>query len=146
MTHVRKQIRDKLVQYLTGLTTTDQNVFNSHPYDAQEANSLFIYTTDEEISADNMGRPITQMRELTLRLEAIAKGNADVVPDTLDQIAVEVEHAIYANRTLDGLVLDIDLNQTEMTFSGDGDAPTGGMRLTYVATYRTKENAVDTAI
>ena len=147
MTHVRKQIRDRLVSTtLDDLATTGSNVFNSHVYDAQVANSLFVYTTNETIAADNMGRPITQERELTIRIEAIAKGDAGAVADTLDQIAVEVEHAVYADLNLNGLVKDIDLNETELTFSSDGDAPTGGMRLTYVATYRTKENDVETAI
>ena len=146
MTHVRQQIRDRLVTTLTGLATTGANVFNSHPYDAQAANSLFIYTTNEEISADNMGRPITQERLLTIRLEMIAKGNAEDVPNTMDQSAVEIEHALYADNDLGGLVIDLDLNETETTFSADGDAPTGGLRLTYLATYRTKENAVETAV
>lgn len=146
MTHVRKQVRDALVATVTGLATTASRVFNSYPYDAQETDSLYVYATDEEISVDNMGRPITQSRKLALRVEGFTKGEPEAVADKLDQIAVEVEHAIYANPTLNGLVQDIDLNDTEINFSGDGDAPAGGIRLTYVATYRTKENAVETAV
>ena len=104
MSHVRQQIRDRLVTVLTGLTTTGANVFRSRifPLEATKLPALCIFTKSEEVEFDVMGLPRSVGRVLDVGVEAYVSGVSDY-DNTLDTIAVEVEEAIAADVTPNGL-------------------------------------------
>ena len=147
MSHVRQQIRDAFVTALTGLTTTGANVFGSRLYDLEPGDlpALLIYTTAEESAPDTLTRPRGVARELSLTVEARAKGVSGV-DNTLDTICAEVENAIGADPTLGGGAHDAFLTSTEIVFDTDGDTPHAQASLTFSVMYRTTETDAESGI
>lgn len=96
--HIRKQIRDAAATALTGLTTTGSNVFTGRvsPLSLSELPALAIFLNADEAIEGAYNGGATEEREGTLRVEGIAKANDDTI-DTLDQIAKEVEEALFAD-------------------------------------------------
>ena len=66
--------------------------------------------------------------------------------DTMDTIAAEVETAIAADPTCNGLAKDTVLTSTELTMTGEGDLPAGMVRLTWTVLYFTKTTAPTVAL
>jgi hypothetical protein len=139
--HVRKQIRDRVVTNLTGLTTTGANVFPSRVYDLAETEipGLSIYITTEEANEENfaaVGSDISEERHATVTIEARAKEtDADTLDDTLDLISQEVETAMAADRDINGLALASFYAGMEDEMTGDGDDPVGVRTILYTVVY-----------
>ena len=66
--------------------------------------------------------------------------------DTIDTISKEVEEAIAADRTLDGLAKDCYLESTEIEFNGEGEKPLGYVSLTFLTNYYVQETNPDVAV
>jgi len=147
MSHVRKQIRDALATQLTGLATTGSRVFKTRLYPIGEAKlpAILIYANSESASMLSIGQPRLNQRTLDLSVECVAKATSSI-EDTLDQMALEVEEAIYTDVTLGGLTKDVVLSTTEIEISAEGDQPVGGIRLNYLATYAVREDNPDVAV
>ncbi len=147
MTHVRQQIREQVATTCTGLSTTGSSVFQSRVYPLQDVNlpALLIYTTSEESEADVMGSSLVADRALTVVVEAYVKATTDL-DDTVDTICSEVEIALGADRTVNGLAKFIQLTGTEITYNGEGEQPLGTVLLTYAVQYRTAVNNPDTPL
>lgn len=104
--HIRKQIRDAAATALTGLVTTGSNVFSGRvsPLGLSELPAIVIYlNADEAVEGAYNGAP-TEARDGMLRIEGIAKANDDTI-DTLDQIAKEVEEALFSNSAFLALLM-----------------------------------------
>ena len=114
--HVRRQIRERVGTVLTGLTTTGSNVFQSRVYPLSDADlpALLIYTKAEESEPQIIGQNRTTSRILALAVECYVKASSDF-DDTVDQICKEVEIAIAADTTLNGLVKDCFLEKLIIT-------------------------------
>jgi hypothetical protein len=145
--HVRQQIREKIGATLTGLTTTGSNVFESRVYPLENANlpALIIYTKEESSEPIVIGTQRVMSRELSVVVEGYAKATSNF-DDTIDTISKEVEAAIAADRTLDGLAKDTYLESTEIEFNSEGEKPLGYVSLTFLTNYYVKENAPDVAV
>ena len=145
--HVRQQIREKIGTTLTGLTTTGSNVFESRVYPLENANlpALIIYTKEESSEPIVIGTQRLMSRELSVVVEGYAKATSNF-DDTIDTISKEVEAAIAADRTLDGLAKDTYLESTEIEFNAEGEKPLGYVSLTFLTNYYVKENAPDVAV
>ena len=145
--HVRQQIREKIGATLTGLTTTGSNVFESRVYPLENANlpALIIYTKEESSEPIVIGTQRVMSRELSVVVEGYAKATSNF-DDTIDTISKEVEAAIAADRTLDGLAKDTYLESTEIEFNAEGEKPLGYVSLTFLTNYYVKENAPDVAV
>lgn len=81
-------------------------------------------------------------------VEVVVEGYAQAktgLDDTLDQINVEVEEAIAADSTLNGLAKDIKLVSVEVDYGADGEQPVGTIRMVFEATYVTLETDAETA-
>lgn len=145
MTHVRQQIRERIISNLTGLSTTGSNVFDSQvlAWDQDDLPAIAIYLDDEESdrdSADNLMRVceavvVAQVREDTGALAT----------DKLDQIANECEAAIGADTKLNGLALDCYPTGVSKEYDGDGDQVFGAAVLTFAVEYRTSRSDPETA-
>ena len=147
MAHVRKQIRDNIVTTLTGLATTGSNVYRTRVYPIEEGKlpALLIYADSESVQVATITPPRTQMRVLTVRVEAFVKGVSNY-DNTLDTISEEVEEALSADVTRNSLAKDTRVTGFEAEFSGDGDQPVATGTITIEVDYATLENAVDVAV
>ena len=63
------------------------------------------------------------------------KGTANY-DDTLDQISLEVEDALYADVTLAGNAKDMHITRFEADFAGDGDQPVAYARIAVDVMYK----------
>ena len=147
MAHVRKAIREHVVTTITSLSTTGSNVYETRYFPLQTGNlpALIVYTLDETIEDYTIGQNTrTQLRSLNLIIEAHCRGTANI-DDTLDTIAEEVEEAMVTDITRGGNAKDTKLVATEVDFD-TASQKTGLMRLTYLISYNTVENAVQTGV
>ncbi|MDA9499280.1 hypothetical protein [Bradyrhizobium sp. CCBAU 11357] len=150
--HVRKQIRDAVVQALTGLPTTAGRVYvgRTRPLSPAHEPTLLVYMRSETSARGAGGRPPKLDRVGILDIEGRVS-LPDVPDDTLDQIAAEVEAAMWGlvdqlGTFLNGLARDIKLVSTEMIAEAAGERHIGGVRLEYLVTYRTSEGAPAAAV
>ena len=145
--HVRQQIREYFGTTLTGLITTGSNVYESRVYTLQESTlpSLVIYTKAESSEPIVIGTDRVMSRELSVVVEGYCKATSNF-DDTIDTISKEVEEAIAADRTLDGLAKDCYLESTEIEFNGEGEKPLGYVSLTFLTNYYVQETNPDVAV
>lgn len=145
MAHARKQIRDVVVAQLLGLTTTGNRVFTSrvHPISNAELPCLLIFTRDETSQPETMGKPRRIERQLSLMVVACVKQNSDY-DAALDGIAAEVEAALYNNASLNALIHDIFLSETEIELTGDSEKPVAMMAMAFSVIYHTLEDDAET--
>jgi len=120
--HIRQQIRERAGTVLTGLTTTGSNVFQTRVYPLENTNlpALVIYTKDEKQTS-----------------------NFD---DEIDKICKEVEIAISADTTLNGLAKDCYLQSTSIEYNTEGEQPLSYAVLTFLTNYYVQETAPDVAV
>lgn len=137
--HARTQIRDAAIALFTGLTTTGANVAAGRAYPLlREALPALTVFTDQDVLNDDAGvmGPKT-MRTLGLVVAGHAQGtDEDAV---LDRIDAEVQAALIADKTLGGLVEDIEWRAMEKELSGEAERPTGRIRITFAVEYRVSE-------
>ena len=145
--HVRQQIREKIGTTLTGLTTTGSNVYQSRVYPLENINlpALIIYTKSETSEPIVIGTNRVMSRELSVIIEGYVKATSNF-DDTIDTISKEVEEAIAADRTLDGLAKDCYLESTEIEYTGEGEKPLGYVSLTFITNYYVQETNPDVAV
>jgi len=145
--HVRQQIREKIGTTLTGLTTTGSNVYQSRVYPLENINlpALIIYTKSETSEPIVIGINRVMSRELSVIVEGYVKATSNF-DDTIDTISKEVEAAIAADRTLDGLSKDCYLESTEIEYTGEGEKPLGYVSLTFITNYYVQEINPDVAV
>ena len=147
MAPVRKAIREQVVTAITSLSTTGSNVYETRYFPLQTGNlpALLVYTLDETVEDYTIGQNTrTQHRSLNLIIEAHCRGTANI-DDTLDTIAEEVEEAMVTDITRGGNAKDTKLVSTEIEFD-TASQKTGLMRLTYLISYNTVENAVQAGV
>ncbi len=145
--HIRQQIREYFGTTLTGLTTTGSNVYESRVYPIENTKlpALVIYTKSETSEPIVIGTDRLMSRELSVVVEGYAKATSNF-DDTIDTISKEVEEAIAADRTLDGLAKDTYLESTEIEFNGEGEKPLGYVSLTFLTNYYVQETNPDVAV
>lgn len=134
MPHARQQIREAFGTAVTGLTTTGSNVYESRVYPFDTLPCLAIYTLSEQTETE-YSTSTAQARQLSVVVEARAKANANL-DDTLDQIAAEVEAAIHGDAGVSALVVDYEIEGTEIELEAEGEKPTGVLRMSYAVLYR----------
>jgi|DEB0MinimDraft_3_1074331.scaffolds.fasta_scaffold05279_3 hypothetical protein len=146
MAHLRKQIRDRVVTNLTGLTTTGSRVFASRVYPMAAGNlpGLCIYTKNEEIEALTMVPPRTTLRAVTLTIEGYASATSNL-DATLDAISLEVEEALAGDIRQNNLARDTRTTGIEFEYADDGEQPIGMVRLDVTVEYVTAENDLENA-
>lgn len=135
MSTTRKQIRAAFKQLLTGISGVNSNVFASRSRQVwpEELPAILVYTRTEtaEIYID---APREYKRTLQLAVEIIAKGDENV-DEALDNLCQEVERRVFQDETLNDLVSDTILSDTEIDFVPDGEQPVGAARITFNVEY-----------
>lgn len=135
MTHARTEIRDAVVERLTGLPTTGARVYagRTRKLEARHAPTLLVYTVNEQAARPLEGSPGSVGRALTLLVEGRVSA-ASPPDDLLDTIASEVEAKLRnAEDALD--VFDIQLQSTAIDVQADGERHIGEINLIYLVRY-----------
>lgn len=141
--HIRQSIRDNVKTTLTGLGITGDRVYANriYPFLQQVSNGILIYTESEQTEYLTMGRPRSQERTLTLKVEIYAKSTANL-DNLIDDIALEIENALYIDPTRGGVATDTMIMNFDSDFNGDGDSPVGVGMLDVIVKYNCVENAL----
>jgi hypothetical protein len=92
-----------------------------------------------------MGLPRIQERTVSFTLEVYVKGVSGY-DNSLDQICLEVEEALYSDITLNGNAANVMISDFSADFNGDGDQPVAVATMTVDVLYRVRENNPDVAI
>jgi hypothetical protein len=145
--HIRQQIRERAGTVLTGLTTTGSNVFETRIYPLENTNlpALVIYTKNETSEPIVISTNRLMSRELELIVEIYVKQTSNF-DDQVDKICKEVEVAISADTTLNGLAKDCFLQSTEIEYNTEGEQPLSYAVLTFLTNYYVQETAPDVAV
>ncbi len=140
MSSIRSQIRAAVITKLTGLPTTGANVFQTRvwPVNDTELPCLLVTTDADVVNSYSEGSvvgntPRDVNRTMHLTVQAVVRGA--VIDDPLDQICLEVEKALAADRFLGGLSVNVTLADTRIQFKGDGEKPTGEASMSYQIEY-----------
>ena len=130
MTHPRQTIRESLVTLLTGLPLTGSRVYGSRLSPVEEGSlpALRIYADREQASPLVIHAQTTRERDITYRIEIVARANADL-DDALDAIAEQVEGALVAAADSTWLGGTLGALSTEIELSDDVSQPVGIARL-----------------
>lgn len=147
MSHVRRQIRDKMVDVLkAGVSLVNQRVYASRIYSLKQDKlpALVVTTASESSELMNMGSTKNLDRSVSISVDVYVRVT-DTFDDDLDAICVQVEEAIGGNFYLDGLSKNTVLTSTEVEFSGEAEQPAGVARLTYDVRYVTSVADVELA-
>ena len=138
MAHPRQDIRDAIVTACTGLPDVGDNIYNSRVYRISPSRlpSIVVWTRTERSEPDTMKNTDLLKRELDVIVDVFVKPG-DNTEDDLDDIAVEVEKAIGADRTLGGFALDTYLERSHIEFEGEGEKVLGVLSMTWRTMYYT---------
>lgn len=126
MSHIRTQIRQRIVTNLTGLASTGSNVYDTRIYPLAENKlpGIAVYTKSESTLYETMSPPRTLRKTLTAVIEIYVKMTS-TFDEVLDTIAAEIEAALYEDLTQNGLAFDTRIVSFEADFGGDADQPLG---------------------
>lgn len=148
MAHVRKQARDQAIAALLGATDAGAQVESSARTDNWPKGfgaGIRVSTPEEESGVGSAGNPATLARQITLRVAGWREGGDDL-DDLLDQLATQIELAIYGTGRLGGLALEVTLGATGPVIDGDGVKRAGTIALDFRVLVATPENDPETAI
>lgn len=146
MTHIAEQIHDRIVQVVYGLPTVRTKAFKDRVYPHNEIPSITVESlTDEMVPEWGIMGSAKVMFRKRLTIEARA-AKSDTIGNPLNQIRGEVEAALFADRTLDGIAKDIEKIETETVWTGEGDREVGMITIMVEILYRLDTAAPDSAV
>jgi len=146
--HRRTAIRLALMQTLVGANlVVGERVFTnrSRQFWPEELPCIVIYTMKEQ--TELISAPKLYKRRARIAIEIVDKGGTnsaqietdasddDAVDDRLDALCEAIEIAVTRDDTLNGTCEDIDLVETEMNFTAEGDAVIGAARMVWEAVW-----------
>lgn len=148
----RKIIRKRIVKLLKGATDAGDRVFSnpSVPTWQKDLPAILVFPRTED--ATKFGQaPLEFKREVLFGIEIQAegteqpfdeeKGEAPTVEDVLDDIAKQVECAMFKDDTLgcdaqnNAIADEVLIQSTEFEFRDGGETPIGAARLNFLITY-----------
>ncbi|WP_422022941.1 hypothetical protein [Roseibium sp.] len=130
MAHIRQQIREAVYAVLDPLPRTSGNchLMRTYPTDGDRTPSLLVYVLRERSELSGMGGDDrTMSRFLDVTIEAQARGRD--FDDKLDDIAVDVEKAMFSNRFFGGLARNSQLVETVLDLGSDRDHRRSGVLI-----------------
>jgi hypothetical protein len=140
MPHAREQIRNAVVTAVTGLTTTGTRVYASRvlPLTATDLPALCVYTRQDSPDYTRGTAQNRPARLLDVRVQGFVDGDDQSV---LDDIAAEVETAIYGNAPLAALTRLIWLADQSMSVDGEGETLISVIDIGFNMQYSVAEGA-----
>ena len=142
MSHIRTRIRQNIVTTLKGLTDTESNVFDTriYPMNLDTLPGICVYTAGETSSYLSISPPRTLDKSIAVAVEIYVK-MIDTYDEKLDQIAADVEEALYTDLSRGGLAQDTMVTAFDSTFSGDVEQPVLMGKLTVQVRYSAVEGS-----
>lgn len=144
--HVLRQIRDAAKTALTGLTTTQSNVFVNRsleqPLQDAELPGLRLFVRESDSTVASMGVGRLYERTCNLVIEACVKKNATFEDDILT-ILKEVETALASGVTG---AKSVDIRRIEITDDAQGEKPVALGRFTFEVLFYTAIGSPDAAL
>ena len=100
MSHLRKQIRDRIIANVSNLTSTGSRVYQTRLYPVASVSlpTLLVYTVSETSEPETMSRPRKIIRRVDFALEGMVNGTSGL-DDSLDAIAKDVEERKKSKQT-----------------------------------------------
>lgn len=136
MAHQRKLIRKAVIQRLKDANTAcGQRVFGNRARQIfqNELPCLLVYTQKEPVEISVQG-PREYKRSLQVAVEIVAKADDDL-DDSIDDIAEQVEAAIFTDETFGDLASDTILGDTDIDIIDDGEKPIGAAKILLTIPY-----------
>lgn len=114
--------------------------------DASELPGILVMTDGDAVSSYSEGSAVGNIsrnvnRTLHVSLQVLVRGAA--IDDQIDQICLEAEKALAADRFLGGLCSNVTQVDTRIAFKGDGEYPTGEATVVYQVEYWVLETSPD---
>lgn len=150
--HVRRQIREAVKTLLTGLPTTGSRVFTNRLQRIDDADlpCLIISTDGEEIATDSSIHYDPSLeRNLTVTIKAYAQANAgfdDVADAMIKEVEAVFNVASVNDATLSTLAKNIQLQNIDVEFDGNGEQPVAQASMQYLINYYTQASTPDISI
>ena len=122
--HLRRQIRERIVTDVTGLSTTGSNVFEGRVYPIEESKlpCLLVYDAEESIEVQTLSPAGSRSVQATLNItiEGYANGgDGAAVLDTLAGIQKEIQVAMAGDVSINSLAGDSAPVSADISLSGD---------------------------
>ncbi len=143
--HAREQIRSALVTAVTSLSTTSTRVYANRvpPLEAADLPALCVYTRVDTPNYEAGTMASRPQRTLEAHVEGYVLGDDQSV---LDDIAEEVETAVYGSSTLVNLVGGIWLGEQTMRVDGEGAELVSIIDMVFNISYSTTEGSPGTVL
>ena len=139
--HPRKSIREKIVSLLSAggaVPSAGGRIYDSRIQPIATAPFVVVRITEDEPEEPFVGLSVpTYMRVLTVEIDCVdtERPSSGTLAGDCDDLAREVEIALQANLTLDGLALSCLLGGSILEESGEVDPPAYRCQLTYEVRY-----------
>ena len=148
MAHYREQIRKATITAVTGLTTTSTRVKSAPLYNFPDnmQPTLAVWARSSVPDYEQGTLQQAPLWKVEVIIEGYVKAYTDLM-DTLDDIAEEVEAAIYTNSALNALVNNyIECGEHSIETNLDGNEPLGKIEMIFNMYYHALEGAPDSKI
>lgn len=135
MAHPRKTIRDALATLLLNKTAAVDRVYSnrSRPQSVSKLPAIGIYNAGDTAALFDES-PRRYRRQFNIAVDCYVKDTGgDEIDDTLDDLADEVERAVFADTTVGGTVSDIRLGETSDVMVSDQREQTAMLTITWQA-------------
>ena len=145
MAHYREQIRKAVVAAVTGLTTTGANVQDGPLYNLKDttAPTLAVWAKTSTPDYERAQMQQSPLWQIEIVIEGYVKEYTNLI-DTLDDIASEVETAVYSDAALLLLVNNyIECADQTIEIENEGNEPVGKIEIIYNMYYHAREGAPD---
>lgn len=146
MSHVRTQIRDAVKAALDSATgLSGHTIFAGRRYAINAASLPLIDMKflNENVERNVMGK--VRDRVASLYIRASHEASDDELDNELDDVAIAIEHAMDAAGDLDGVIIEMELIQTNFADNAEGDKALAELVLRYDLLYRVDKDDVETA-
>lgn len=146
MSHVRKQLRDKVRLALAGVSGGGAlGVNRARPWPKDASPSLGVRTPQENSTDTDMNGG--QARVIRLMVDISDKAKTEVeLSDALDAVALEVEVAIFAAGSFGALAQMVSYRGATLMIDGGAEKLAGTMSLAFDVTVYTEEMHPETAL
>lgn len=148
MAHYREQVRKAVVAAVTGLTTTGARVKSGPVYNmADDMQPTLAVWARRSIPDYEVGQlQCAPLWAIEVIIEGYVKAYTDLL-DTLDDIASEVETAVYADSALSALCNGyMEAGEQNIEIDQEGDEPLGKIEMIFNVYYHAAEGAPDNKV
>lgn len=147
MPHQRETIRSALATAVTSLSTTGARVYVNRvlPLEAADLPALCVYTRVDtpDYPGGHMGPSVAPKRLLEAHVVGYVDGDDQTV---LDDIASEVETAVFASSALAATCDGIWLGEQTASVDGEGETLISMIDMVFNIAYRVAEGAPGTKL